>query len=238
VAGAALMQVRLAPPELVTLALVAALAFATADRIGWRSASIAALIVMTAAGQPGAPALAVAGLRTAEVALGAGVAMLAAWVAHRLSATTRPAAVVSELLRQLAEQVQASVDGDPQTRLARSAAVRATQRRLGEMVHGTRDAQRRVLPLLAMRVAQDAGWLARQVSEARGHRDLAAQSVAADASTALRAVAGGLDGAAGDAPAAVAALETHAGEAWRADAVQALQSDLRKLAQMAAGLPR
>ena len=233
VGGAALMQTQVAAPELIALALVAALAVATADRIGWRGASIAALIVMGAAGRPGVSPLAVAGLRTLEVGIGACAAMLTAWLAHRLAATTRPLAVVSELLGQLADQVEAAVDADRAVRLARSAAVRATQRRLGEMVHGTQDTQRRLLILLAMRLAQDTGWLARQLSEAPRQREPQSGTVAGDVAAALRAVASQLDASGIDVPAALARLDTHAGSAWRADAVQVLQDDLRKLTQLA-----
>ncbi len=233
VAGAALMQVQLAPPALVTLALVAALAMATADRIGWRSASIAALIVMGAAGRPGVSALAVAALRTLEVGLGACAAMAMAWLANHLSTTTRPIAVVVELLGQLAKQVEDAVNADAVTRLARSAEVRATQRRLGEMVHGTQDTNRRRLLLLAMRLAQDTGWMARQLSEPAGLGVSQASSAAASVSAALRAVAAHLDASEGDPSAALAGLNALIGSSWRADAVQVLQADLRKLAQVA-----
>jgi len=240
VVGAALMQAQLAPPAMISLVLVAALCFATADRIGWRSASIAALIVMTAAGQPSTPAVAVAGLRTVEVGIGACAAMFMAWLAHRLSATTRPLTVVSELLRQMAGQIEAAVAGDARTRIARSTAVRTTRRRLGEMLHGTQDARCRRLLLLSMRLAQDAGWLARQMAEVARESEAQARSAAADVSCALRAAASTLEGSVAEAPAALAAtaalaaLDQHTGPAWRADAVQVLQTDLRKLSHLAA----
>ena len=238
VAGAALMQTQLAPPSLVTLVLVAVLALATADRIGWRSGSIAALILMGAAGRPGVSALAVAGLRTLEVGIGACAAMAMAWLAHRLSATTRPLAVFVELLGRLARQTEAAVDDGVGTRLARSAEVRATQRRLGEMVHGTQDTSRRRLLLLAMRLAQDTGWMARQLSEAAGSDATQARSAAASVAAALRAVAVQLDSSDCDASAALAGLDPLIGSTWRADAVQVLQTDLRKLTHLVRGLER
>lgn len=238
VCGVALTQALGATPEFITLGLVATLTFATADRIGWRSASIAALIVVTASGTPGTSVLAVAGLRTAEVGIGACAAMLMAWLAHRLSITTRPVSVVSALLHQLAEQIEAAVDATPEARIAHGAAIRATQRRLGEMVHGTRDMRRRMLFLLTLRLAQDVGWLARQVSESSGHREVEARAVAMDASDGLRAVATQLDGAGGDSRAALASLSRHMGAAWQADAVLVLQSDLHKLVQLTAASAR
>ena len=238
VGGVALMQAHGAASEFITLGLVAALAFVTADRTGWRGASIAALIVMTAADPPGTQVLAVAGLRTAAVGIGACAAMLTAWLAHRLAITTRPVSVVSGLLRQLADQIEAAIDANQEMRIAHGAAVRATQRRLGEMVHGTRDTRRRMLFLLTLRLAQDVGWLARQVSESSGHREAAARAVAMDAASGLRAVAAQIDDAVGDSRAALASLNRHLGAAWQADAVQALQSDLDKLVQLSAASAR
>lgn len=238
VGGVALMPARGAASELITLGLVAALAFATADRTGWRGASIAAMIVMTAADPPGTHALAMAGLRTAAVGIGACAAMFTAWLAHRLAITTRPVSVVSGLLRQLADQIEAAVDATQETRIAHGAAVRATQRRLGEMVHGTRDTRRRVLFLLTLRLAQDVGWLARQLSESSGHREADARAVAMDASLGLRAVATQLEGAGGDSRAALASLSRHVGAAWQADAVLVLQSDLHRLVHLAAASAR
>ena len=131
-----------------------------------------------------------------------------------------------------------AVDATPEARIAHGAAIRATQRRLGEMVHGTRDMRRRMLFLLTLRLAQDVGWLARQVSESSGHREVEARAVAMDASDGLRAVATQLDGAGGDSRAALASLSRHMGAAWQADAVLVLQSDLHKLVQLTAASAR
>ncbi|MDM0045941.1 FUSC family protein [Variovorax dokdonensis] len=234
--GAGLVHIGFGPAELVTLIVVIALAIATADRIGLRSASITALIVMgSGALQDGSP-LAVAGLRTLEIAVGASVAMGCAWAAHRLSVVSRPSAVVSGLMLELAAQVEASTSDDRALREAQSSLVRATLRRLGEMVHGApAGSSQRTLFGLAMRVAQDAGWLARQAAEVASSSPEQVRQTTSAAANALRAAARSFDGmeSAETATAAIAAMSTVGGEAWRVDALLALQQDLRKALKVA-----
>lgn len=238
-AGAGLVHVHVGTAESVTLVLVVILCFATADRIGWRSSAITALIVMTAAGRPEVSPLTVASLRTLEIAVGAGAAMLMAWLAYRLSVTARPLAVISALLRQLATQAETAVDADATTRESNGVAVRAALRRLGEMVHGAAPAsQQRKLLLLTMRLAQDVGWLARQASTAAPDRRPDTRAATVAAAVALRAAANRLDGASETPAVVIAALGSQAGDAWRADAFLTLQDDLRKLMHLSATVGR
>lgn len=217
--------------EAIGLGIVALLAAATADRTGWRTAPITALIVLGTTTHPDHSALTAAALRTANIALGAGVAMATAWAAQQLAVGARPLAVVAALLRELAAQVEAGPAGDADTREARSRAARATLRRLGEMLHGTRDEDRRRLLGLAMRLGQDAAWLARQLNTPQ---DAAlAGPLAVDAAAALRAAAARLEGGSDSPAAALATLAAHAGPAWQADAVQLLKDDLAKLLKLA-----
>lgn len=218
----------------LTLAVVSLLAFATADRPGLRSAPIAALIVMSAVALPGVSPFGVALMRTVEIVIGAATAMAVVWLAHKFSVNSRPLAVVSGLLRELAAQVvQAGDDGAEARsgREARGAAVRASVRRLGEMVAGSRDPNQRALLGLAMRLAQDAALLARQLEAAGADTRTRAAETARAAAAALEAAAARLDGA-GDSPAAaLGALARQAG--WPADAVQLLREDLGKLLHVA-----
>jgi uncharacterized membrane protein YccC len=217
--------------EAIGLAVVALLAAATADRIGWRTAPITALIVLGTASHPGESAITAAALRTANIAVGAGVAMATAWVGYRLAVGVRPLAVVAALLRELAAQVEAAPTADAEQREALSRDARATLRRLGEMLHGTRDDGRRKLLGLAMRLGQDAAWLARQLAAPEPNE--AAAPLAVQAATALRAAAARLDGGSESPRDAIGALAGHAGPAWQTDAVALLADDLAKLLKVA-----
>ncbi len=219
------------------LALVGLLAFATADRPSLRSAPITALIVVTAASRPGVSVLGVAVLRTLEIGVGVLAAMAVAWLAHRLNVTARPTAVVSGLLRQLAVQLHEATSKDDSSRAdaeRRGAAIRATVRRLGEMVHGTRQSGPQTLLRLAMRLAQDASLLGRLLEAAPVEQRAAAAATSAAAADALEATAARL---AGDATSPAERLRTLAqtsGARWQADAVELLRSDLTKLLHVAA----
>jgi len=219
--------------EAIGLAVVAGLAAITADRLGWRTAPITALIVLGTTTHPGQSALTAAALRTANIAMGAGVAMATAWLAYRLAVGARPVAVVVALLRELAAQVEAATSGDAELREACSRDARATLRRLGEMLYGTRDESRRKLLGLAMRLGQDAAWLARQLAAGES----AAAAPAAQAAAALRAAAARLEGGAESPAAEIAALASHAGPAWQADSVAMLADDLAKLLKVAGSRP-
>lgn len=216
---------------------VALLAFATADRPGLRSAPIAALIVLSAAGRAGASPVAVAALRTLEIAVGAAAGIGVAWAAHRLSVSARPVAAVAALLRQLAAQVGPAAEASPAPgeREARALAVRATLRRIGEMVQGSRQEGPRALLGLGMRLAQDAGWLARVLEAAPADSRAAAAAAARAVAAALQATAARLEGGASSPAEAIAALSPQASPAWRADAVLLLQDDLRRLLHVSAG---
>jgi len=218
--------------EAVGLAVVALLAAGTADRLGWRTAPITALIVLGTSAHAGASPLVAAALRTANIAIGAAVAMAMAWLSYRLAVGARPMTVVAALLRELARQIEAAPSGDTDAREARSRASRATLRRLGEMLHGTRDEPRRKLLGLALHLGQDAAWLARQLASPDAAP--AASPLAAEAAAALQAAAARLEGD-GPSPAAqLAALASHAGPAWQADSVLLLKEDLAKLLRLAA----
>jgi len=217
--------------EAIGLGVVVLLAGATADRIGWRTAPITALIVLGTASHPGQSALLAAALRTANIAVGAGVAMATAWVGYRLAVGVRPLAVVAALLRELAAQVEAAPTADADQREALGRESRATLRRLGEMLHGTQDDGRRKLLGLAMRLGQDAAWLARQLASPQAGE--AAALLAAQAAATLRAAAARLEGGSESPRDAIAALAGHAGPAWRTDAVALLAGDLAKLLKLA-----
>ena len=214
----------------VALVVVALLAFATAARAGLRGAPIAALIVISGSLAHVSP-LAVAAMRTAQVVLGAAVAMVVAWLFHRFAMAPRPLVVVASLLRQLAEQFTAprAEPASPTEREARSAAVRATVRRLGEMVHGSNQTQHRQLLGLAMRLAQDAALLLRLLEAAPEDAKALMADVAGKTAKALEVVAARLDGGDASPAESLDALRQQAGGMGQADAVLLLQDDLRKL---------
>jgi uncharacterized membrane protein YccC len=94
-----------------TLGIVAFLAAASAWRPSMRSAPIAALIVLSSGGMAGHPALQVAGLRMAEIAIGvaSGLAVSLAGVAS--GARARFDASCASVMRKMAEQVQRDLPG-------------------------------------------------------------------------------------------------------------------------------
>lgn len=103
------------PPMALTLAVVAALAWASATSAAWRSAPITALIVLQATAAGGHPAWQVAGLRVIEIGLGiaAGlgcVAMVGLLAGHGTPAE-RFASRCELTLRALADAWEASGDG-------------------------------------------------------------------------------------------------------------------------------
>jgi uncharacterized membrane protein YccC len=237
-AGTALAQLHVLSASWLAPALVMGMAVGTADRAGLRSAVITTLIVMTAVGRPGVSPLAVAGLRVMEIAVGVGMAMAIAWLAHRPGATSRPTAVLATLLRDLAAQMAAAAEGDDARRESFATTARTTVRRLGEMMHGAKpDAHgRRMLPL-GVRLGQDVSALVRQWSAVQQSNAEHARAAADAAVAALRSTADRIEGGADDSTAAttaLGALKAHGGDAWRPDVLLLLQDDLRKMLYLSA----
>lgn len=207
--------------SLLGVAVVATLACASAWRIGWRSAPITALIVLSGSAHAGHQALTVAGLRLAEVGLG----VVAGMAVTLLVPGTRSAPLFDKaciaLLHRLASQMQrlGSVDErGAQEMQAERTAQRASLRRLGELALGAdregrllrrgagRDRYRRSAALLG-RVAQDVGVFG------RCHEDLKADrqhplwaEIAETGALALNDVAAALSRRDAALPASVSAL--------------------------------
>jgi uncharacterized membrane protein YccC len=233
VGGIALFGDRLHAPG-ASLAIVAGLAFVAATRSSLRSAPISALIVLAATGSASVGPLHAALLRTAEIATGVVTSLAVAWLAHRLGAMARPAAACAQLLRQLEQQLRLPADATPEAREAQARAVRATARRIGELVHGSRAQRERQVLKLALRLSQDVGLLLRVRAT---HGDALAEADAAllqAAAAALLACARRLEGAddAGHRE-ALRELAAGAGEEWSADPVGMLGEDLRQLLRVA-----
>lgn len=233
VAGIALFGDRGHAPA-ASLAVVATLAFLTAVRPSLRSAPITALIVLAATGSAGEGPLHAALLRTAEIATGVVTSLAVAWIAARFGAAARPAAACAHLLRQLATQAQLPADAAQEEREARTRAVRATTRRIGELVQGRRDQRERQMLQLALRLSQDLGLLLRIRAAHDASRSEPDAATVLSVSAALLACADRLEGAE-DARhrEALRELAASSADAWSADALVLLREDLQQLLRVA-----
>jgi len=233
VAGIALFGDRGHAPG-ASLAIVSAMAFLAAARASLRSAPISALIVLAATGGAGVGPVHAALLRTAEIATGVVTSLAVAWLAHRLGSRAHPVVACAHLLRQLEQQVRLPADAATDEREVQARAVRATARRIGELVHGSRALRDRQMLKLALRLSQDVGLLLRVRAthdEARAREDAALVEAAA---AALLACARRLEGAE-DARhrEALHALAPGPGAPWSADPVAMLRDDLQQLLRVA-----
>ena len=233
VAGIALFGDRGHAP-VASLAIVCALAFLTAVRPALRSAPIAALIVLAATGSATQGPLHAALLRTAEIATGVVTSLVVAWLARHLGTRARPAAACAQLLRQLEQQLRLPADAATDVREKQARTVRATARRIGELVQGSRVERERQMLQLALRLSQDIGLLLR----VRGKRDAARAEADATlieaAAAALLACARRLEGAEdANHREALRDLAANPSTGWSADPPALLREDLQQLLRVA-----
>ncbi|HET7837846.1 MAG TPA: FUSC family protein [Variovorax sp.] len=192
-------------PQATLLAIVVGLAFASAASPAFRSAPVAALIILAAGDLPGHSALQVAALRVAQILIGVAVAMAVALVSSRYRAADRFCAGCAALLRQVGRQFQQPPAARTEAQAEQSAAaVRHALARLsvlaGSADHEGRpfgrarhapgaDRHRRTAALTA-RIVQDALLLKRLLrAEAGASNDADNREVARIAGAALATIA-------------------------------------------------
>ena len=168
--GAALLRPWVASDlALLALAVVpSALAFAWKD--GWRTAPIAAVIVISAV--PGAHSAAGAALmRVAEIGLGAGFGVAAAWLLLPMSSERAATRLAAKALGMLREAVAAAEAGEAEAARGHLAQAGGLRLRLGRVIGGAkweradRAALGRLQGALA-RLAVSAAYFARLLAEA------------------------------------------------------------------------
>jgi len=238
-----------------TLAMVAAVAFASAVFPVMRSAPISALIVLTSAGIAGHSALGVALMRVAEISIGVAVGLAVSLAGLAAQARGRFDAACAGLLRQLAAQARRELGTEPSTPQQREAA--AGQRRLAlreltllataadrearllqrGKADGARDAYLRRARLVA-RIAHDTGSfgrLAEAVGTAEDGSDWAA--LGGSVAEALNGAAARLEGGSGqlDALRQFLKSEGNALQRWAAPPARLLLQDLSRLTARQAG---
>jgi uncharacterized membrane protein YccC len=177
----------------VTLCVVASLAFASAVLPLFASAPIAALIVLSSTAIPGHSVLQVAGLRGIEVGIGVLTGMLVSLVLRGAGATARFDAACSALLRRLAAMLDpgegaGAAETEIRTKLRELAVLAAGADTEARWLRRSRVADRhRKLAGLMARVFQDVAVLGRllpgDAAEPARRAALAALEQAADAST-------------------------------------------------------
>lgn len=201
------------------LGTVALLAAASAWRSSMRSAPVAALIVLSSGGMADHPALQVAGLRVAEIAIGVASGLAVSLLGVQSNARVRFDAACASALRRMAEHVQQDLRPSAlpahekeaaaaELRLAlRELAVQAASadreaklwRRLsspwGDPAQRSETMQCVVLARLITRTAHDAALLGRLADSATtGRDDPAWISLAEAANRALTSTANSLEG--------------------------------------------
>ena len=200
-----------------TLAVVAVLAFGSAVVPGLRSAPIAALIVLSGGGIAGHSAWGVAGLRVAEITIGVVTGLSVSLLSRRALAAARFDRDCAALLRRLALRLKpAPADSPAEDGETAATALRAALRGLAVLAA---DADRETVLLerrrggaataqhhrgrhariarLMMRIAQDAGLLARLLDSMPQRQHEPLWDEARDAALhALQGLADGLDAAA------------------------------------------
>lgn len=205
-----------APVLATTLATVMLLAFAGAALPGFRSAPVAALLILSAGAIPGHSALDVALLRMLQIGIGVGVALAVALVASEYRAGPRFDAGCAALLRGMARRMAAlaalgpgGAAGPPAESEAEraNAGARAALARLAVLA-GSADLEARwwrrgaaepaaqscrSKAQLAARIFQDAAMLERMLRRMPSG-DAAWQDTARAAASALAAMADALDG--------------------------------------------
>jgi uncharacterized membrane protein YccC len=233
VAGIALFGDRGHAPA-ASLAIVCTLTFLTAVRPSLRSAPISALIVLAATGSATQGPLHAALLRTAEIATGVITALAVAWLSRHLGTTARPSAACARLLRQLEQQVRLPTDATPEAREAQARTVRATARRIGELVQGSRTQRERQMLQLALRLSQDVALLLRVRAARAADQSEPDAALVQAAAAALLACARRLEGAE-DAHHREALRELAASPVagWSADPTGLLREDLQQLLRVA-----
>lgn len=202
-----------APVHATTLATVILLAFAGAALPGFRSAPVAALLILSASAIPGHSALDVALLRMLQIGIGVGVALAVALVASEYRAGPRFDAGCAALLRGMARRLAVlgsggaaglpaeseaeRVNAAARAALARlavlagSADLEARWRRRGAAVPAAQSCRSKAR--LAARIFQDAAMLERMLRRTPAG-DAAWQDTARAAAAALAAMADALDG--------------------------------------------
>lgn len=190
VACAAALLRYLPIPEIPLLAVaLAPLTVAAAWREGWRTAPIAAVIVLSAAPDGRGPETA-ALLRIGEIAIGAVVGVAAAWLVAPANAERAARGLAAETLRLLRTSLAATEAADWTGAAAAQTEARAKLRRLARVVETARwekgdAAGRRTLLAAVERLRQSAGFALRAAREpdmtaaAEAARTLAARDAAA-----------------------------------------------------------
>jgi uncharacterized membrane protein YccC len=197
------------PAQATLLAIVAALGFASAASPAFRSAPVAALIILSAGDLAGHSALQVAALRVAQILIGVAVAMAVATVSSRYRAAERFCAGCAALLRQAGRQLQQPPAArSPAQAEQATAAVRHALARLSVLadsadresrLFGRRRAaagadRHRRAAALAVRIVQDAALLQRLLrAEAAASQDAGHREVARIAGAALAGIAALVD---------------------------------------------
>ena len=266
VLGVALQQFGTNP--LVTmLGIVALLAFASAAAPTWRSAPVAALIVLAAGGLAGHSALQAAGLRVVQIVIGVAVAMAVAVVSSRYRAGTRLQGGCASLLRRIALPLQTPGAGERPSEIETQAAAAAVRDVLGRLAalagsadrepgwfrraRGPVDTRRyRRIAGLTGRIVQDTGVLSRVLQAICPQADDRLRiEVNCIAGAAVASIAGAL---VGDGPPELGALRelarVHADRAddaavsspssvWLAAPLHLLLDDLQRLGACVADRP-
>jgi len=238
-----------------TLGVVALLALGSAWFASMRSAPIAALIVLSGGGIAGHPALEVAGLRVAEIAIGVAAGLAISMLCLAARTQERFDAACASVLRRIAADVQRDLGPAPWTpeeKEAAAGAARLAVRDLAVMAAGAdREAKlwRRLrrkpqdgaenctrTARLVSRIAQDAALFARLAESAPLARDDAAWTALGQA--AGRALESSAESLEAGAPPDLAALRRFAPASpsspipWIAPAARLLMQDLSGLARL------
>lgn len=146
-AGVWMHHVGIGSPYL-TLAIVAALALASAVVPALRSAPISALIVLDSSGIAGKSALAVAGMRAVEIGIGVVAGMLVSLVAFASHARSQFDASCARFLRDAATRVHDDVLDLPSREIDRAEGIRGALREIATLAVGA-DREHRLLTRVA-----------------------------------------------------------------------------------------
>jgi uncharacterized membrane protein YccC len=186
-AGVATLRAWHAPEVVLLIAAVAPLGALVAWRSDYRTAPIAAVIVLSA-GAGGGSALAAGLLRVAEIALGAGVGAAASFLLFRTDASHRAERLAASLLRRLGDMLAPGaerLDALLEASRAGNRALAVIARTAGWDRAGARRAE--TLARLMARLHADIAFIARI-----GRAGLAADEAGVGAAAHLRARAGAL----------------------------------------------
>ena len=220
---------------MTTLAIVAVLAFVGALNPAWRSAPIAALIVLSAGALPGHTSLQAAELRVLQIGMGVGIAATLSLLTSRYHAAARVEFGCAEMLKNMAEQIrqpyhiaateQAELQAVATRRALGKLAILAASADLEAHLLRRRKAQQqrrhhKTMVGLVTRVVQDTTMLKRTLLIAIKHGDKElARAARESASAAIASVAASIAGTGQPALAALRQLDQQ--PLWRDEAASA-----------------